>query len=198
MKKKRNTQKGKCRPKNYRAIRRSLQDGKRKWIKTTQNMPKTADDANDNMEKPKTSRTDKWKQKQKNETKENWGKETGGKYMTTWTSPDGNIRRQIDYIAINAKHRNVAKTAQINIYWHGNMDQNQQHRVQTMQLYYSAAKKYKKPIPTVTGTRIKYDLKELREHPEKLTESYKKYTEREAEGLEENTTGGNGKNTTQP
>ena len=29
--------------------------------------------------------------------------------MTTRTSLDGNIRRQIDYIAINAKYRNVAK-----------------------------------------------------------------------------------------
>merc|ERR1712112_53122 len=65
------------------------------------------------------------------------------------------------------------------------MNQNQQHRVQTMQIYYSAEKKYKKPIPTETGTQIKYDLKELREYPEKLTEAYRKYTEREAEGIEE-------------
>merc|ERR1712112_460451 len=64
-------------------------------------------------------------------------------------------------------------------------NQNQQHRVQTLQLYYSAAKKYKKPIPTETGTQIKYDLKELREYPEKLTEEYREYTEREAEGLGE-------------
>ena len=41
--------------------------------------------------------------------------------MTTWTSPDGNIRGQIDYIAINAKRRNMARTEQCNIYWPGNM-----------------------------------------------------------------------------
>ena len=35
--------------------------------------------------------------------------------MTTWTNPDGNIRRKIDYIMINAKRRNMARTAQSDI-----------------------------------------------------------------------------------
>ena len=40
-----------------------------------------------------------------------------------------------------------------------------------MQLYYNAAKKYKKPIPADTGTRQKYDIKELRLRPVKLTKA---------------------------
>ena len=52
------------------------------------------------------------------------------------------------------------------------MKKNQPHRVQTMQLYYNAAKKYKKPIHADTGTRLKYDIKELRLHPGKLTKAF--------------------------
>ena len=95
----------------------------------------------------------------KNEKKERIGKRNQEKYITTWDSPDGNIRRQYDYIMINAKRRNVARTAQRNIYWRGNMNRHQQHRVQIMQHYYNAAKKYKKPIPADTGERLKYDIR---------------------------------------
>ena len=100
------------------------------------------------------------------------GKRKLGKYMTTWTSPDGNRRRQIDYIMINAKRRNMARTAQSNIYWRGNMNQNHRHRVKTMKRYYNTAKKYKQPIPADTGTRLKCDIKELRIHPGKLTKAF--------------------------
>ena len=100
---------------------------------------------------PQIWKQDKWKQQTKEETKENWKRELREKYATTWTSPDGNVRRQIDYIMINAKHRNMARKAQSNIYWHENTRKNQQNREQTMQLYYSAAKKYKKPIPADNG-----------------------------------------------
>ena len=58
---------------------------------------------------------------------------------------------------------------------HGNRNQNQQRRVHTMQLYYTAAKKYKKPIPADNGARLKYDIKELRPHPEKLTKSLQEH-----------------------
>ena len=78
-------------------------------------------------------------QKSENMTKEEWGGNRN-KYLTTWTSPNGNTGRQIDYIMINTKQRNIVRRAQNNIYWNGNMNQNQQHRVQTMQLYYSAEK----------------------------------------------------------
>ena len=112
-----------------------------------------------------------------------WGQENRDKYTTTWTIPDGNIRRQIDYIMINNMRRNMTK-AQINIYWHANMNQNQQHRSQTMQIY-NAAKKYKHPIPAETGARLKYDIKELRLRPEKLTKSYHAQEEKETKTLQE-------------
>ena len=51
------------------------------------------------------------------------------------------------------------------------MNPNRQHRVQTTQLCYNAAEKYTKPIPADTGVRLKYDIKELRLHPGKLTTS---------------------------
>ena len=85
-------------------------------------------------------------------TKEAWGEENREKYLTTWASPNGNISRRIDYIMINAKQRNVVKKAQRNIYRHGNMRQNQQHRVQTMHLYCCAAKKYKNPYRLKLGS----------------------------------------------
>jgi len=100
----------------------------------------TTNDTNGDMKKPSLYKKDKWKQKAENMTKEEWEEDSRNKYLTTWTSPDGNTSRQIEYIMINAKQRNIVRKAQNNIYWHGNMNQNQQHRVQTTQLYYSAAK----------------------------------------------------------
>ena len=79
---------------------------------------------------------------------------------------------------VNAKHRNMVRTAQSNIYRHGNMHQNQQQRVQTTQLYDSAAK-IQKPIPSETGTQLKYAIKELRLHPEKLTHAYQEQQKKE-------------------
>ena len=63
-------------------------------------------------------------------------------YHATWTSPGVEIGRQIDYIAVNAKYRNAARKAQNNVYWHVNMKQDRQRRVQTTQLRYNAAQKY--------------------------------------------------------
>lgn len=50
------------------------------------------------------------------------------------------------------------------------MNQNQHHRVKPIHLYYDAAKKYNRPIQSETGARLKYDIKELRLHPGKLTQ----------------------------
>ena len=71
-------------------------------------------------------------------------------YLTTWTIPVGAASRQIDYITINAMYRNTAGEAQSNTSWNANMNRNQQRRVQKMQLYYNAAKKYKTPTPEDT------------------------------------------------
>ena len=63
------------------------------------------------------------------------GVEMRGKYPTTWASPDGKASRKIDYIMINAKYANTARTAQRNTRWRANMNKNQKCRVQTMKLY---------------------------------------------------------------
>ena len=81
--------------------------------------------------------------------------------------PGRKTRRQIDYITIYAKYMNAAQKAHRHIYWHANMAKYQQHRVQAMHLYYNAGNKYKTPTPQDTGGGLKYDLRELRLHPEK-------------------------------
>ena len=48
------------------------------------------------------------------------------------------------------------------------------------------SKKYKKPIPTETGKNLKYDVKELRENPEKLTQAYQKYDEQKGTQHQDN------------
>ena len=105
--------------------------------------------------KPNLSKQDKRKQQPEKTDSIQWEEQNREKYLTTWTSPGGKTNRQIDYIVINAKYRNIVRKAQSNIYWHANANQNQQHRVRTMQLYYNAANKYKKPIPTETGKKTK-------------------------------------------
>ena len=64
------------------------------------------------------------------------------------------------------------------------MNQNQQHRVQTTQLRYNASTKYKTPTPQDTGWELKYDILELRLHPEKLAKWYQEQ-EHEAEKAKE-------------
>ena len=132
--------------------------GKKKWIKTSHNTPKTADDTDGNMGKTQNCAT-RQMETTGGRSKGEMGERKLGKYMTTWASQGGNISRQIDYITINAKRRNVARTAQSNIYWRGNMKQKQQHRIQKTHLCYSASEKYKKPMPADTGERLKYDIK---------------------------------------
>ena len=77
------------------------------------------------------------------------------------------------------------------------MNQDQQRRVQTIRIYYNTAEKYKQPTQAETGSRLKYDIKELRIHPGKLTQPYQKLgQESETENPRgRNMTGGNGKTT---
>ena len=156
------------------------ENGKRKRNTTAQDMPKEANDTDGDMGEAEgcSKRQMKTTHNNKNMTKENCNRDTR-KYTTTWTSPAGNTRRKIYYITTNAKYRNVTRKAQSNIDWHANMNQNQQHRAQTIQLYYNTTKKYKQSIPPETGYRLKYDIIGLRLHPEKLTQGYQEHeTER--------------------
>ena len=143
--------KGKMRAIYIWTVHQGASDGERKWSKTTQDMPQTADDTDGDVEEAETAKRRQMETANKYHDQGKLGKRKQEKYTTTWTRPGGNISRQIDYIMINAKHRNVARQAQNNTHWGGNLHQNQQHRVQTMQLYFSAAEKYKKPIPAESG-----------------------------------------------
>ena len=86
----------------------------------------------------------------------------------------------------------MARTAQNNIHWRGNMHYNQQHRVQTIQLYYNAAKKYKKPIHAETGKRLKYDTDGLLLRPEKLTSAFQDQKQEEGKNKKQHMTGKTG------
>ena len=74
---------------------------------------------------PKIAKQDMWNQQNLSEdmTRERWDVEIHEKYTTTWTISDGNIRRQIVYIMINAKRRNVTRKTQTNCYWTSNKNQ---------------------------------------------------------------------------
>ena len=82
---------------------------------TAKDMQHAENDTDGDMGEPKISRQDIWQQ-QKAMTKENRNREIEDKYTTTWKSPDGNTRRQIDNITNNAKYRNMARKAHRNIY----------------------------------------------------------------------------------
>ena len=84
---------------------------------------------------PTLDQKDKWEiQKQFYETKPEWRQLMRNRYTTTQASPDGQIHRQIDYIMINANYRNKARAAGANPHRNANVDQNQKHREQAMQL----------------------------------------------------------------
>ena len=53
------------------------------------------------------------------------------------------------------------------------MNQTQQRRVQKMQLYYNASKKYRTRTPKDTGWELKYSIRELRTRPENSPKWYK-------------------------
>ena len=91
------------------------------------------------------------------------------KYLTTWASPDGMSRRKIDYVAANAKYRSTSRTEQSDENWRAGVNRNRKRQVQTMQIYYNAAQKYKGTIPDETGAKLKYDIREIRIGPGRLT-----------------------------
>ena len=70
------------------------------------------------------------------------------------------------------------------------MQQNQQRRVQTTQLYYCVAENTK-PIPAETGKHLKYDMKEVRA-PGRLAEEYQKRQEQNKDKMRANMIGENG------
>ena len=82
-----------------------------------------------------------------------------------WTSTGGKTQRQIDYLMVNQKYRNAIRKAQIIPGWQANMAQ-QQHGVVQMDICLKLMKTTK--ITRETGKRIKYDIQELRQEPQKI------------------------------
>ena len=86
---------------------------------------------------PKLQRQDKrCNQEHQNMTKLERQRKTAGKYSTTRTIHGGETRRQIDYVAINAKYRETVRIEGIAPDFHADMRKNQRRRVQTVQLCY--------------------------------------------------------------
>ena len=70
--------------------------------------------------------------------------------INTWTSPDGQVLGQIDYIMINNKYRNAVRKACAEQRWRGNMAQQRQHATIRMDIALKLVRNYhKKP----TGNR---------------------------------------------
>jgi len=85
----------------------------------------------------------------------------------TWESTDGKTTRQIDYLAINHRYRNAVRRAHAVKGWQANMAQQKQNKVIQMDIRLKLMKYYKEDQPPETGLQIQYDIKKLREDPQK-------------------------------
>ena len=89
--------------KNNRNIYKGQKGGKMKRIAVAKNMPQTSDDTDGDAEDAENSTTRQMEAATSGHGERELGKENHEKYTTTWTIPGGNIRRQIEYIMINAR-----------------------------------------------------------------------------------------------
>ena len=93
----------------------------------------------------------------------------GDKYLTKWATPGRQTSRQIDYIMINAKYRNDAGTAQSNTRWSAIRNQNS---TESRRRNYTTMQKIQDANSIGHRGALKYDIRELRLHPDKLTIRY--------------------------
>ena len=101
--------------------------------------------------------------------------------INTWTSPDGQTRRQIDYIVINHNYRNSVTRAWADQSWRGNMTQQRQHATIRLDVTLRLVRNYHKKPPPETGTNIKYDLEAIRKEPAKLAKWYQEQEQKQNE-----------------
>jgi len=94
--------------------------------------------------------------------------------INTWTSPDGQTQRQIDYIMINNKYRNTVRKSWTAQHWRGNMAQQRQHATIILEITLKMVRNYHKKSPPETGNRVKYDITSRREEPAKLEKWHEK------------------------
>ena len=99
-----------------------------------------------------------WRENGKN------GKGDGERDYTTWTSPDGKTRRQIDYIMVRKEHQNAVNECQTIRGWRGNYNQQRQHAVVGAKINMSWALNYlhnnRQTSKQING-EIKYDRNAL-------------------------------------
>ena len=93
-------------------------------------MPQTTDDTDDNVEEAEDRTTRQMEETARRRNKGELGKGNREKHATTWATPGGNVRWEIDNITIRARRRSMTGKEQINIYWNADMNQNQQQREQ--------------------------------------------------------------------
>ena len=128
-------------------------------------MQTTPNDTNEHMEKTQTAeqRKNKYNKAMTKKTR----KEIQKLNTITWESPDGKTTRQIDYLSINHRYRNAVRRAYAVKGWQANMAQQKQHKVIQMDIRLKLMKHYKEDQPPETGLQIHYDIKKLREDPQK-------------------------------
>jgi len=98
----------------------------------------------------------------------------------TWISPNGQISRQIDYIIINHAYRNIVTRTWPIKGWRGTMTQQRQHATIRMDITLRCAKNFFRGVKE-TGKKIKYDLQEVRNIPNKLKTWYANRCDQEKE-----------------
>ena len=79
---------------------------------------------------------------------------------STWASTDGKTRREIEYIMIYRKYRNLTRELQVIHAWRGNMEQQRQHAVVKMEIRLHFERNFFQKTPTETGTDICYNIKQ--------------------------------------
>jgi len=99
---------------------------------------------------------------------------------TTWTSPNGCTRRQIDYIIVRGRFQNAVNECQKVAGWRGNYTQQRQHAVARVKIQMSWALNYLhegRGSKQGDGNTIKYDKIALKNGKNKMAE----WAEREGE-----------------
>ena len=103
-----------------------------------------------------------WKQQQKNANETEYA---------TWTHPNQKIVRQIDYILVNQRYRNCVTNCKSIRKWYANPNlEGQQHNVTRLDFQLSLAKRGARYVGKSDKRILNYDLKELRQDPNKLLE----------------------------
>ena len=108
---------------NIWAVQKTRNDRKEKWGINQYHMLPRIRDPDEHMEKATLTTTTERYNIQHSTNPEQTRREYEQNNINTWTHPDGQTQRQIDYITTNSNYRNaVTKACAVQI-WRGNMAQ---------------------------------------------------------------------------